>query len=54
LGAECTPSLSKTEGPGPEWGIAKVPARFSFKLERMIIGLPIYGDFGLRGQGLRQ
>jgi len=31
LGAECTPPLSKTEGPGPEWGIAKVPARFSFK-----------------------
>jgi hypothetical protein len=29
LGAECTPPLSKTEGPGPEWGIAKVPARFS-------------------------
>src|SRR5205085_7398149 len=55
LGAECTPPLSKTEGPGPEWGIAKVPARFSCRFCTRIIGLRICQRASvLRGLGLRQ
>ena len=44
----------RPRGPGRNGGSQKFRPGSPSNLERMIVGLRIYGDFGLRGQGLRQ